>query len=397
MKDSGEEGSRGTETGSLGALFVVNTLPPHDLSGAGEQVVQLVAGLRERGIDAEILGRGRHGARGPKMLFPVMVVIPVLLRLRSGRFNVVQTHESDGGLLALCLRLLRLPGLRALLPTVRLVALLQVSYDEEARAVRPLVDARMGELAVPAASEVRFKRYRTPIQRLLGRWAARCSEVVLVPSERTGHEIARDYGGPAPQLLPNATAEAPSLWPAPTQRPGGLLYVGRLRIRKGVEVLLWSLSILRDDGHAFELTIAGDGERRGTLEALTVQLGLQDRVRFLGHSNRAELRQELAKATALVVPSIYEGMPLVILEAMEEGVPVVASAVSGIPEVVVDGVTGWLVPPENVDALSQALSQVLSNEGECRRRGAAGKERLSRYRPSVIASTWIDAVKTEDR
>jgi starch synthase len=90
-----------------------------------------------------------------------------------------------------------------------------------------------------------------------------------------------------------------------------------------------------------------------------------------------------------VVPSIYEGMPLVVLEAMEAGVPVVASRVSGIPEVVADGATGWLVPPEDPAALAGALREALADPAEAARRGAAGRRRLAeRFRPEAAARAW---------
>jgi glycosyltransferase involved in cell wall biosynthesis len=94
-----------------------------------------------------------------------------------------------------------------------------------------------------------------------------------------------------------------------------------------------------------------------------------------------------------VVPSIYEGMPLVILEAMEAGVPVVASRVSGIPEVVRDGETGWLVPPENPAALAGALREVLDRADEATRRGADGRARVEAcYRPRHAVDAWEAAV-----
>lgn len=383
------------ETRPRRVLLVVNTLPPLDLSGAGEQVVQLASGLRTLGVEVDLLGRGSGGARGPKMLFPFTVIWPAIRRIRSGSYDAVQVHESDGGLLALVVRCLRFA-----LPRFQLVALLQVSYDEERRAVRPLRDSEQGEIAWPTPSEQRFRRWRTPAQRLLGRWSAWFADVVFVPSQRTGDEIRRDYGGCRPLVLPNAgRAEdlADDALPGVVSRRKGeaplrLLFVGRLRIRKGVEVLLHALSAMRRQGTDVELRLAGDGERSEVLRDLSRELDLQDRVQFLGKCDRDRLSLEFDACDALVVPSIYEGMPLVVLEAMARAVPVVASAVSGIPEVVLDGETGWLVPPENVEALQIALTEVSEDLDSARARGRAGRERLSLFRPERVADLWLRAV-----
>src|SRR5215210_6616652 len=120
---------------SVRVLLVANTLPPRDVSGVGEQVLQLAAGLRQAGCDVEVLGRGPGQVGGPKVLFPLFSVPAVRRALRRFRPHVVQVHESDGGLAALLVKALA-PRLD---PRPRLVALLQVSYVEERRAVRPLV------------------------------------------------------------------------------------------------------------------------------------------------------------------------------------------------------------------------------------------------------------------
>ncbi|KAB2958482.1 MAG: glycosyltransferase [Thermoanaerobaculia bacterium] len=195
---------------------------------------------------------------------------------------------------------------------------------------------------------------------------------VLAPSAATAAELERDYGARDVAVLPNVTGGLPAAaerCPGPGDERDFLLFVGRLRIRKGVEVLLEALAAGGED----RLWIAGDGEHRARLEARADELGLRasGRVRFLGRASRGEVRDLLSRARALVVPSTYEGMPLVVLEAMEAGVPVVASRVSGIPEVVIDGETGWLVPCEDP------------------RRGAAGRQRVELlYRPAVAAATW---------
>lgn len=369
-------------------LLIANTLPPHDLSGVGEQVLQLASGLRARGHEVEVLGRGGEGARGPKILFPLAIVRPALRAIERFRPDVVQLHESDSGLLAAWL------GRRRQRPL--LVALLQVSYVEERRAVRAL---RWGDevLGEPTVTELRFRRYKAPLQILLGRRTARAADLVLAPSATTATELARDYGAHDTAVLPNASGATPATplavaGVAPEGAPG-LLFVGRLRLRKGVEVLLRALSLLRQQGLSPRLRIAGDGEHRDALERTAARFGVADQVDFLGRRGPAEIRWLLERSAALVVPSTYEGMPLVVLEAMVEGVPVVASRVSGIPEVVLDPETGWLVPPEDPRALAAALAELLAAPAAARLRGERGRERLeARYRPAVVAELWESIV-----
>src|SRR5436305_5291270 len=365
-------------------LLIANTLPPQDVSGVGEQVLQLAAGLRELGNEVEVVGRGPQGAAGPKVLFPLTIVPAAWRALRRFRPDVVQVHESDGALAALLVRAVR----NLLAPRPFLAALLQVSYVEELRAVRPLVaDGKV--LGRPGGVEIRFRWLKAPFQILLGLITVRAADLVLAPSEATAAELRRDYRAGEVGVIPNVTG---GLKIAPAGEvegpPGYLLFVGRLRIRKGVEVLLEALREI--PGAA--LRIAGDGEHRAALERAATELG--PAVAFLGTKSSAQVRTLLRGAAARVVPSIDEGVPLVVLEAMESGVPVVASAVSGIPEVVVDGETGWLVPPEDPQALAGALAEVLADPGEARRRGEAGRRRVAeRYRPAVAAASWRAAIE----
>jgi glycosyltransferase involved in cell wall biosynthesis len=381
-------------------LLVANTLPPRDVSGVGEQVLQLAAGLRDTGCDVEVLGRGPGQVAGPKVLFPLFAVPAVWRAVRRFRPDVIQLHESDGGLAALLARIAW--------PRLRRVALLQVSYVEERRAVRPLTgDGRV--LGVPGAAERRFRRFKAPFQIALGRLTARSVDLVLAPSAATAAEIRRDYGVRDVAVVPNVTGGLPVEPEAPAapaaedaEERGYLLFVGRLRLRKGVEVLLEALRRLRDApdaGLAPRLWIAGDGEHRAALERAAAERGLDGSdgsdgsVRFLGRCGAPRVRALLRGAAALVVPSIYEGMPLVVLEAMEAGVPVVASRVSGIPEVVEDGVTGWLVAPEDPAGLAAALGEALGSPDEAKRRGEAGRRRVDeRYRPVHAAAAWRRAV-----
>jgi glycosyltransferase involved in cell wall biosynthesis len=133
-----------------------------------------------------------------------------------------------------------------------------------------------------------------------------------------------------------------------------IVAAGRLHPKKGFDVLVAALAILRDQGQAFDCEIAGEGDERAKLEALIAQHGLGDRVRLAGW--RADVSAFLATGDLFAFPSYQEGFPLVLLEAMAVGLPVTASAIDGPVEMIDDGVDGVLVPPGDAAALAVALA-----------------------------------------
>jgi glycosyltransferase involved in cell wall biosynthesis len=161
--------------------------------------------------------------------------------------------------------------------------------------------------------------------------------------------------------------------------PGRALFVGRLAEKKGVDVLLDALS----DAPAATLRIAGDGPLRAQLEAQLAASGLgADRVAFLGRIGHDRVIDELAHASVFVIPSKVaadgdqEGTPVVLAEAMAAGVSVLASALGGIVDHVVDGETGILVPPDDPRALGAALQRMLADPVGSEALGRHAQERL---------------------
>jgi colanic acid/amylovoran biosynthesis glycosyltransferase len=143
----------------------------------------------------------------------------------------------------------------------------------------------------------------------------------------------------------------------PTTR--NLICVGRLCEQKGQLLLIEAAQRLVEAGVDFTLTLAGDGELRGEIEALIHEYGLGSRIAITGWISSDEVRQRLLDARALVLPSFAEGLPVVIMEAMALRRPVISTYVAGIPELVHDGEHGWLVPAGDVDALVSAMKQCL--------------------------------------
>ncbi|HVM69821.1 MAG TPA: glycosyltransferase family 4 protein [Gaiellaceae bacterium] len=171
-------------------------------------------------------------------------------------------------------------------------------------------------------------------------------------------------------VIPNAVPEAPQ---APLEgSPPLVVSVGRLKEPKDFSTLVRALAELREVPH--RAVVAGDGPDRPALEAERDELGV--RVELSGE--RDDVPALLAAADVFVLSSRSEGMPMSILEAMAAGLPVVASAVGGVPELVVDGETGLLVPPGDADALAAALRLVLEDADLRRRLGSAGRERAQR-------------------
>ncbi len=147
--------------------------------------------------------------------------------------------------------------------------------------------------------------------------------------------------------------------PAAANRPARLLTVAALADKKGHAYLLQALAQLRADGaRPVTLDLVGDGEEREPLERLARELGIADVVRFLGEQPKERVAEMMREADLFVLPSLYENLPCVLIEATASGLPCVATAVGGVPEIV-DSDGGILCPPRDAAALASAITAAL--------------------------------------
>lgn len=165
--------------------------------------------------------------------------------------------------------------------------------------------------------------------------------------------------------------------PAPIPDRPRLVCVGRLCKEKGLPLLIEAASLLAQKGVDFELVLAGDGELRHELDAMIAARGLHRHVRITGWVSSERVREELLAARALVLASFAEGLPVVIMEAMAMGRPVVTTHIAGIPELIRPGESGWLVPPGAVVELAAAMEQCVTLPvSELERMGAIARSRV---------------------
>lgn len=163
------------------------------------------------------------------------------------------------------------------------------------------------------------------------------------------------------------------------QQPGKrLLYVGRIAAAKGLPILLESLVILKKQHPEILLTVVGDGSDRKDLEAMTVDLGLNQNVDFVGYKSQTEVREYFQKTDVFVMSSFAEGIPVVLMEAMAAGVPVVATQIAGISELVEDNINGYLVPPGDSHLLTIRIEELLKDCELRAKFGTAGRAKVEK-------------------
>lgn len=174
--------------------------------------------------------------------------------------------------------------------------------------------------------------------------------------------------------LDPAFTEAPVTPPAETDT---LVCVGRLCEQKGQLLLIAALRQVLDRGCRCSLVLAGDGEMRPLIEQRAIELGVRDQVRITGWISESQVKQEIEAARALVLPSFAEGLPVVLMEALALGRPVISTYVAGIPELLMEGAGGWLVPAGDVALLADAMIRCLqSDSATLERLGGSGRQRV---------------------
>jgi len=242
--------------------------------------------------------------------------------------------------------------------------------------------------------ELRWVKSSLPWLKRFLVWALRASDQVVAISSATAREIT-NLVPVSVRVIPYTVGFSEAAPGSSLPRAGDtfvILFVGSLVERKGVRYLIDALPLLPTHLHA-KLVIIGDGAERSRLEAQVRERGLEHRVEVRGRVAEQELRRAYAAASVLVLPAIVdargdtEGLGVVLLEAMSYGVPVIGSDLGGITDIVVDGETGLLVPPQDSGALAAALERLATDRDLARRLGEAGGSHVRRHFswPAIIA------------
>jgi len=225
------------------------------------------------------------------------------------------------------------------------------------------------------------------------------ADLVLALSDFSKRDISGAYRIPSSKIAVTYAGVDPCFAPDTSHRrrdgdaPFSLLFCGRLNgphEQKGIDVLLKSLPTVLSR-HQVVLNVIGTGPRLDQYRALARELGVEQNVRFLGFVEHDQMPAHYARAHLFVLPSRRESFGLVLAEAMACGLPVVATTAGAIPEVVKDGVTGVLVPPDDPEALASALGSLLNDHSRMKAMGAAGAERVrERFTWEKVAERVVD-------
>ena len=250
--------------------------------------------------------------------------------------------------------------------------------------------AALANVPVRIGSRRELAPDKTSAQLALQRQAYRCAHAIVANSSAARDRLLREgISDTSIRVIPNGVDTAGCLGARESRPIRTILTVANLRREKAHETLLEAVARVAPAHADLRVLIAGDGPRAAELRALARKLGVAGRVEFLGH--RDDVEALLMEADVFVLPSRSEASPNSVLEAMAAGVPIVASAVGGLLELVQPGRTGLLVPPDDASALARAIESLLADAGRARALGEAGRAAVAqRYSFDRMARAFED-------
>ena len=377
-------------------ICVVTTVFPRwQGDGEGAFIWQFVRSIHQAGVDARVIAMHSPGIAQHETIEGVEVVrYPYWWPVNK------EMLRKDGGGLPINFRRYRLARIQlATFAAAHSLAIVRHCQDCDLihaqftlSAAAAVVSRSLHHLPV-IATVLGSDIYQIP--RLpFGTWFTRQTLRSCVRVTTLSHDLRQETLklGVAPeqvQVIPNSI-DTTHFTPFPiAERKEVILFVGWLIKRKGVEYLIRAMQLIANDLPNFQLLIIGDGPEKAALIALTQQLGIGERVQFLGFLTQHEARGWMQQAKLLVLPSLEEGQGSVLLEALACGTPVIGSAVGGIGEVI-DPSVGFLVPPGSVEPLAQAMTQsLLSSTGWEEMSVAARNRAMEMYDGDQVAQRYI--------
>lgn len=342
-------------------LHVVPYFPPERPGGVGEYAARLHRALLDAGHESTVLTRGVRSEPGVVRIArsaPGWFLRLGLEVRRAAGYDIVHVHAGEALPLLVGLRLARALGLAS---RPRVVSTFHVHYAGVAASLAPY---RLGGERFGGGLRCLFERsVVATAHRVVDRLAVVLADAVVPITRACAQELlGPERGAVAPVILHGLPDPPPGSAPPP--EPVELLYVGTPGHRKRVRALPPVLARVRAECPRARLRIVGfDWDRAPGLREAFAAHGVEDAVECVGFLPADELPAWYRAASVLLVPSAYEGLPLVVVEALHCGLPVVATRVAGHPEAVEDGVNGFLVPLDDPVVFATRCVEILLDPG----------------------------------
>ena len=348
------------------AQVISTAFPPEE--GIGYYAYNLSQRLLERGHRVTLITRGSvtreeftyDGIEVVKL--PYLPVYPFHVDFH-GRFVGRAISELESSLDLVHLHSPLSPAVDTSLPVV---ATVHTSIVEDTKQMQ---DGNVGEIYQKLLARVSSRRIITA--------QCRSADRITTVARSVAGELAEYYGVDDALVLGNAVNIEEFDRVASDDEDPFVLYVGRIHYRKGVSDFLEAAERIAR-AHDVKFKLVGQGPLEEKMQQKAHDLGIADRTEFLGYVDRERLLRLFDTASVYVLPSHYEGLPTSMLEAMASRTPVVATEISGVPDVIDDGENGLLIPPREPSRIADSVARLLDDPGMRERLANAGRETVER-------------------